>query len=405
MSRNNSCDATSLELLPPEIQFQILKQIPNIKSLYALLNASPRYFQVYRLSKAAILSHIAQNYITSAALPLAVDALEQRKQRGPRRDGTAVLASLEDFRQKSPKIPYKFSLEILKALVQFHEIVEYLISDFAITRLANIENDIRLKTCRSSSKYSSGAADAKSAFVLSQTEHSRLVRAFYRMELYGQIFYTPESPQDEIALEEQSKAFLQRLEDWELEEFLCVRSYLIERLTDYVNQVEDDFMQDFLEHGPHPIDPGGSQSRWNNDDWFFSRDSRIYFQDGWLEGCLTRGLSTIKAMLAADTSENRFDLLGSREPPENVLSEALRTIPAYHGRPIYEWPETSHPEVGFHDDAEKYNYGWLWAMKDLRPPKPFATFSPDRIIERLRRWGYAIWDHERMKDLEIGTET
>lgn len=60
-------------------------------------------------------------------------------------------------------------------------------------------------------------------------------------------------------------------------------------------------MQDFLEDEPHEIEPKGPYSRWEEEDWFFSDDGHGMFQADWLEGCLTRGLVTIREMLTADT--------------------------------------------------------------------------------------------------------
>lgn len=128
-----------------------------------------------------------------------------------------------------------FSLESSKALLQFHDIVEYFISDFTTTCLAIIESYLQSGNSQPSLHDSASVAtEAKIALVLSETEHSRLARAFYHMELYGDLFYEREAFHDSISPEGQPTLFLQRLRDWELEELLCVRSYLLERLTDYL---------------------------------------------------------------------------------------------------------------------------------------------------------------------------
>lgn len=80
-SRNESDKSTHLELLPAELQCQILMYIPNMQALRALLGASPRYFQVYRACREKVLSHVSWNHITPTAVPIALDALEQRVSR------------------------------------------------------------------------------------------------------------------------------------------------------------------------------------------------------------------------------------------------------------------------------------------------------------------------------------
>lgn len=381
-----------LELLPAEIKCTILQQIPDMKALRALLRASHQYFLVYKMSKENVLSHTTWNQITPAVLPIAVDALEQREHRGARRNRKAGVAYLKSFRLKALREPYDLSLETSNALLQFHETIEYFISDFTINRLATIKNYVHPGNPRSSPhKTPSGAREAETDFVLSQTEYSRLARAFYLLELYGGLFYTSDSRGDDITVVEQSSLFLQRLRGWELEEFLCIRNCLIERLTDYLNQVEDDFMQDFLEDVPHIVETTSSSNRANIEDWFFSDDGHGQLQEEWLEGCLTRDLSTLRAMLTADTPEDRFDALGSTNSPPTTLSEALGIMPVYHDRQRGGRPVMSCHDVEFHDNVEKYNKAWLWVRKSIRHPR---SSTNDRLIEGSRQWGYVIWDHK-----------
>src|ERR1700722_13888056 len=54
---------------------------------------------------------------------------------------------------------------------------------------------------------------SEKCFGLSETEHSRLARAFYHIELYGDLFYERETFHDSISPEGQSTLFLQRLRD------------------------------------------------------------------------------------------------------------------------------------------------------------------------------------------------
>lgn len=203
MSPYRSGVSTHLDLLPAEIKCSILKQTPDMRTLRALLRASRQYFLVYKLSKGTILSHITRNQITPAVLPIAVYALGQRNHRGPRRNYVVVLAFLENFPHGSPRVPYDLPLETSKALLQFHEIVEYFISDFAISRLCIIRNYLHPETPNSLPHESPcGVAETKMCFALSQTEFSRLAKAFYLMELYGGLFYTSASREDDTTVAE-----------------------------------------------------------------------------------------------------------------------------------------------------------------------------------------------------------
>jgi len=394
--------STSLELLPPEIQCHILEQMPDMKTLRALLHASPQYFQVYTRSKEAILSQVTCNQITDSVLPIAVDAFEQQKLR----EGYGVrierLSFLEGFRQESLRKSYGFSLKTSKALHQFHSIVEFFMSDFTRTRIAIIENYLHSgNTHLLPHEPVSIVRDSERAFVLSHTEYIRLARAFYHLELYGDLFCREEIFYDDIDAITQSTLFLQRLTEWELEEFLCVRNYLIEKLVQYLDKVEDDFMQYFIEQKAHIIESSGPGSRWISEDWFFSWDNNGRGQEKWFEGCLTRSLPTIKAMLTADTPEARFMAFGNTDIPRNTLSQALNRISTHRSRPSSKWPRTNFQEIEFHDEIEKHNAAWAWLMEDQSFLRFCTSNIYDRFLDGLRRWGYAIWDHERLKHLGV----
>lgn len=209
-----------------------------MKALRALLRASPRYFQVYRTSREMILFHVAWNQITPAAVPSALDALEQRENRKSRRDRTEPFSS-----QRRLKEPHEVPLKILNRLLRFHDIVDSFISGFTNNRLVALEKSI--------SPQSQTALPCKSPSVqlsLSQLEYSRLAEAFYNMELYSNLFYDliigPWSVLFTASFE-RAKSFLQSLRDWEDEELLCVQCYMIEILIDFLNKFEDDFMEAF----------------------------------------------------------------------------------------------------------------------------------------------------------------
>ena len=384
--------SSRFELLPPELQCHILKRLPDWKTLYALIQASPRHLEVYRRSKEGVLAHITRNCITPSVFPIAFDVLEMRQQREPHGNRPAVLSFLKSFLQESPGHP-DLSLETSKTLLQFHDVVEFFISDLTTTRLAII-NGYTHPEQRQSPKT---VIDTSESYDLSVVERSRLARALYYLELYGQLFYTPERPENQITVVEQATMFLERLKDWELEEFLCIRTYLIEKLTVFLNQVEDDFLEEFIDEGPSLAN--GHYQRWDNDDMFFSTTCHGAMQRNWIEGCLTRGLAELKEMFIASTSEERLDAIGDEGYPRMGLRQALKEISDHPRRARSSWEMELNSDAAFHDDVETYNAGCLWAMRCLGQPRHANPY--DREFDTLRRIGYSIWDHERLARLGI----
>lgn len=236
ISLNQSKKSIHLEFLPPEIQCQILKSIPNMKALQALLRASPRYFQVHKTSPRAFLSHVAWNQISPDVVPIALKALERRD------NSTPPFAS-----QRKVKGPHEIPYEIWKRLLCLHEMVESLISGFTSSPLVALETSIHPQTQSLSHESSSPELN------LSHVEYARLARAFYHLDLYENLFHglgTSALSQNFYQIPERATIFLQRLQDWELEELLCVRSYMIERVKDFLNKFGDDFMESFLKDKP-----------------------------------------------------------------------------------------------------------------------------------------------------------
>lgn len=122
--------SSRLSLLPTEIQCHILKQVPDLRTLRALIIASPQYHGVYKTFKTPILSELTRNAIPPELLPIAMDAYQQReKYRGEqKRNPAAVLAFLKEssLQRKSPTAEQNdiLPLETSMALLKFHEIVE-----------------------------------------------------------------------------------------------------------------------------------------------------------------------------------------------------------------------------------------------------------------------------------------
>lgn len=133
--------STYLELLPTELQIQILEKIPSMKVLRNLLHASPRYFHVYRTSRKPILSHVAWNQITPAILPIALNALERRDHSKFRSNDTGLFESQKNIRE-----PHGIPFKTWERLLRFHEIVESFISNFSSSRLVALENCIYPET-------------------------------------------------------------------------------------------------------------------------------------------------------------------------------------------------------------------------------------------------------------------
>lgn len=400
---NESNKSTQIELLPVELQCRILTGMPNLKTLRALLSASPRFFQVYKTCREVVLSNVGWNQISPTIVPIAMDALEQREDREPT---SSLISTLI-------KEPREIPLETWESLLRFHQIVDSLISNFASSRLVALEktmmdphHNTHTQTLNSPCEAAAGGENVN----LSKLEYCRLARAFYHLELYSHI-----KGYSKMGMLSDCWTFVQNLQDWEVEELLCVRSYLIERLIDSLNKFEDEFMKVYLKDRPTIIWPARdcrelSESR-SNKYWrsrLFVDDHHHHDQADWIESCLARGLKYLSAVLSANTLPDKFKALDRVEPYYHWISYALSNAETHYDEQkviaanIERLSSSEEKKNGFHNNnIEQPNEAWFWASESRTYDGNFCTGSD---TNDLQRWGYVIWDHARLERLGILTK-
>lgn len=373
-----------------------------MKVLRSLLRASPRYFQVYRTCREIVLSHVAWNQITPDAVPIALDALEQRENKKSRRDRTEPFSSQRGRHKEPPEIP----LQIWNKLLRFHDIVDTFISGFTNSRLFALENPVHLQSqtalpCESPNVHLS----------LTQLEYSRLARGFYNMELYSTLFYdlaTGPWPAFFRASLKRAKSFLQSLRDWEYEELLCVQIYMIEILVDFLNKFENDFMEAYQKDRPEIIWQSLLDTALNSS----SRQSVYLYDEDWMQGewiesSLTRGLEALSAIISTDTLPAKYNALKHDFSPSLKMNIALYRVPDGDvlGR-------MKSPQIGYCENIDQPNGAWFWAIRFCGSPmflvEPEIYYGLVRDgcdMDYLRRWGYVIWDNARLIRLAILTKS
>lgn len=370
-----------------------------MKALRALLHASPRYFQVYKTFSMATLLHVAWNQITPDVVPIALNALERRD------NSTQPFAS-----QKTVKGPHEIPYETWKRLLCFHEIVESFISAYTSSRLVLLENFLHPQTHQTSLSLESSSSPE---FILSQLEYARLARAFYNLDLYGNLFNDLVTSwlswlQAGPAVSKRAMKFLQSLRDWELDELLCVQSYMIERLKVFLNKFDDGFMEAFLKEKPYIVWPAGLTQRTTQLD-LLSEESYQRLQPEWMEGCLTRGLEKLLAIFSTDTLLGKFNLLGEIDRQDKYINRALNRIPNFSELELAE--RVKSPEIGFDNNLNQPNEAWFWAIKFCQHPRIRLPPDVGQLMTYegsdshfLEPWGYVFWDHERLERLGMLTK-
>ena len=399
----------SLDLLPPEIISLILQNVRHIKDLWALLHASPRLYQVFRTFREPIVVHVTRNQITPTILPFALRAydlrLRETQQHRQRHDSTA--GKIPDEHQMNRiQESTELSIQTAKPLLKFHHIVESFIAGFSEHCVQYVEAYLS----KSPKVYKVTRSTKNRSFIsCSESEYARLARAFYNLDILGSIVQgsdpTSDADTNRDSQPKQVYRFLLRCKYWELEELLCVRCYFLDRIGTYLDKVEDDHMQDFLENKPYTK---LSDYIWNDDDWYFSIYHHGKSRDDWLKRCHYRGLEALVVMLSASTPEDRRATLGSLKAPPDILHKALHIYPRQSKRAHIETglESADRKRANLHsprssEDFERPNTGWHWAKDQLVDAWSSKNYADDRCLEGQRHWGYAIWNTDRLE--QFGT--
>jgi hypothetical protein len=370
-----------LELLPPEIQCQILQYATDPRALFGLIRPSPRYFQVFRQFRPLILSQMTRNYISHDILPIALEVLTRPRSLDKLVDGPKVDDFIKGFPENLPLVGKEFEIKTSIELLRFHNLVEKFMVDFTTDSFVVINNYLELRS------YPPDSNSIK--LPITNTEKIPLSRAFYQLELYGILFHSTDS-RETTGITRRSATFLKKITEGQLEALLCVRTFLIEWLTTFLNQVEEDFMEDFRNLPPHPFHRA-ADSRWETDDYFFGDDMYPGYQELGRESCVTRGLHMLSVMFNASDPDVRCDTVCDTGPAGITLKISLRVL---HSRSnsLERWPRiapTNQPGHALNDACPAWSSAWLWARQASRIRKSRVH---DLDTAGLRRWGYIIWD-------------
>lgn len=378
---------SGLESLHPELQVMVMLQIPEINTLYSLIRASPRFFQVFSSNKERIISALAVVQFHPDAFIDALDAIrasqiENVLSREPILQYLDAFMTDESF--KTPILPLSTALPLCEMGVH----ISYFINDFklrAIPILAQVGKPQSIS--QEQILYSS----------LSVKEAERLERAFCRFETFRHLFSGEKYNQTPFTALEQAHLFLEEFNRWEIEEIACVRDYLIRRLNGIFDLVEDEFVE--MNVGATV----GLADREHWEDMFVPRQinwfstSAKHYHHWYMEYILARGLPFLRQVFQS-TGQERMQLVTSNNVYNTeFLTKALRqpSKDTEYDRDVRKaWGSVAGkvPPEAVRDDLDTFNLGWVWSHEDRLPPRHAAPWQ-----KGLRDWGYVFWDRRRLE--------
>lgn len=204
--------------LPPELKQMIFSALPNASTLRSLVLTCSSCYRTFLDAETLIINAVLHTHIGS---DLIFDAIVVSKSTTLEPDGSDAATELLQLYAKQALICLSpvWKLRDALAIGSLHETIEIFSKDFA--SLALSRNPV------------TGLKDA-SPFPLSLLESNRVKRAFYRYELFCNMFRERGGVEKAQAASQNPRnlsLFFSMCAPWENEQLACVRDYLSERLS------------------------------------------------------------------------------------------------------------------------------------------------------------------------------
>ncbi|SPO01735.1 uncharacterized protein DNG_04408 [Cephalotrichum gorgonifer] len=226
----------TLHHLAPELLTIILRALDSPGDLYALIVASPLCLRLFTSSRAKVLSSVLQNAIQPGSLHHAAaichvpPPADLQNKRVLHIDmgipSSALRFFLDQYFSENP-LQFPTDIAAITKLCRLQTLVSRFVDEYALraARLLGTSQD-----------------PLQQFPPLSRSERTRLERAFFRFELFSQIFiretgdYSIDSIFDN---RDQLRLFLHRLEPWEVEEMSCIHDYFTFRVGEVLDKLEE----------------------------------------------------------------------------------------------------------------------------------------------------------------------
>lgn len=253
-----------LEELPVELRIQILFDIEDLDSVKSLVFASPKYHQVYQINRHAILlMHLQKSYDGLVDIQDAIAAIRSRGMYAIDPSNREKIIALLDARRRCDEIrdlnlSYSQTLpdkpadvaEIIQ-LLHLHNAAKFLRDDYC----ANAECPKWME----SEKWHNEILPLQ----LSRTEKRRFIRAFYRLQIYANMFGNIEIfPGEKLPGRENRwngdnwartnfiftnvdfwRLVMSPMAPWEVEELGCFWQHCFNRLAKPYNEITDSLLE------------------------------------------------------------------------------------------------------------------------------------------------------------------
>ncbi|KUJ18950.1 uncharacterized protein LY89DRAFT_582443 [Mollisia scopiformis] len=317
------------------------------------------FYHIFKDAEDFITQHVLVSEIDLGVLPEAIAVLGSSHLGSSTREAILKLISTNLEPRRLPQRAWKLSDAL---------------------RLSKIHTHVRSFTETYAIEIPRCCLDEGGDYPATSSEVARIQRAFYRFELYCNLFRDYENPP--LSLAEQKEFFFNKFAPWENEQLTCIHNYLFELVSEVYNEMVE-----------HDVTFG-----------YYRIPRADISEPGEIETILARGLASLHSIILAKTYNEKVQVLYPDliESTDKFLHQALTAANDTNDNiwledytegdkiqkirsPFFQDPDTGPSDV------------WFWANQE----ETRAHFINCEMRKSLREWGYVLWDRARLDALNV----
>lgn len=352
---------SSLEEFPTEIWLTIFRAISDVPTLRALALTNSALHKIFIKNTPSIFLAAVSNHIPAAILPEAIAAWSSSKIKPWSK--LRVRAFLQEYhanREAQLSQPWKPSET--QEIIKLSQHCRFFSSEFSAAVLST--NPI--------------SGSSTPSLPPSRLELNRIERAFYRFELYCNLFrkqFPSQQSGQRFHENEKREMYFEHYAAWENEQLACVYEYLLRRISIPFN--------DLISH----------DRKWGKCNVGMCHD---YYAPGQCRKkyILSSGLSFLQTLVSAQTYEERRQLLNPYQVHDDeFLYETLNTFRS-ESMPPQELKSADKPF--FQDNDTGPEETWRCVHRHWHRCRQHRLYFDTRM-KHLRTCGFCCWDYARLR--------
>ncbi|KAF7954502.1 hypothetical protein EAE96_005623 [Botrytis aclada] len=435
---STSQSESQLEELPTELKIQVLRSLPSVTSLNALAHSSPQFYNAYHSDKhARILEQVLENelgrevleeawFVIRAArhVQLRVSNLFEELDGISREMLSELLKGGRNLDRSELGITVDDMIWFSKKLPALQEVT-----------MAFFENTIGNHPITGERI----PLSSRSMNHPSKNELCRIQRAFLRIEAFTYLFSLedhdssayryardPSGPFLEQGLNriyrhewkrrrrpcdlssEHRTLFLNRYEEWEIEEMICVRDWYCREYGALYKQYPKEWKDVWIYQEWIDGDPSRTLEEIANCAWLQEKDSLDW--ENVSELCMSKGFELLAEVKRKETGKEKVNLIYSAIDTDAIYFIEVEdflsmTLEEWH---IWRTKDTTREDISIQTlqeclkeqsawDESGCNAAWCWVRRQWeRDHRKWHQTG-----KCLRSWGYVMWDAWRLDALGI----